>query len=286
MRLRLINFAIIVYYCLTALLGRRAKIAEDEDLNQRGKIIVCLTTKPERISKTWLVAESILRQRKKPDGLILYVARDEFEKESALPRSILSLRKRGLKIVFVEDNLRPHNKYFHAMGTYPEADILTIDDDKIYTPNLVGNLTECSKKYPGSICAVLVRKIMVKDRLVNSYLNWMISRKNADPSHALLSLGVGGVLFPSGSLHSDLFDVDRLRDKALLTDDLWIKIMALKQGTKVASAAGMFDYPFVSIVGLGKEQLMNLNVLKGQNDVVFKDLLESYQIDIGQLAEG
>lgn len=283
MRLRVINLGFIIYYCLTALLAKRYKIADDEDLNQKGKIIVSLTTKPERIKKTWLVAESILRQKKRPDGLILYLAKDEFQTESDLPRSILSLRKRGLKIIFVEENLRPHNKYFHTMCSYPKADVLTVDDDKIYSSDLISHLVEYSNRYPRSICAVLVRRIKVKDRLVNSYLNWEISMKNEGPSHGLLSLGVGGVLFPAGSLHSALFDVRRLKEQALLTDDLWIKIMALKKGTKVASAAGMFDRPFISIVGLGKEQLMNLNVLKGQNDIVFKDLIQSYQIDVDQL---
>lgn len=286
MRLRFINLKFVIYYSLTALLVRRYKIKPDKQLNQSGKIIVSLTTKPERINKTWLVAESILRQKRKPDAFILYLAKDEFGAEEKLPNSILSLRKRGLKIVFVEENLRPHNKYFHAMHTYPKADILTIDDDKIYPDHLVSALVERRRIFPDAICAVMVRKIEVKGRIINSYLNWKISGRNTGPSHALLSLGVCGVLYPPGSLHPDVFNIEHIRKKALLTDDLWIKIMALKNDTRIVSAAGAFRSPFVSIVGVGKDQLMSRNVLQGANDRVFQDLIESYKIDIGQLTEG
>lgn len=280
MRLRIRNFACFLYYFISSWLLSCGKVEQSEELNERGKLIVSLTSKPDRIHKTWMVIESIMRQDLKADGIFLYLASEEFKDESMLPRSLLRLKRRGLQIVFVADNLKPHNKYFYAMSAFPNADILTIDDDKIYPSNLVGTLKLHAERYGGQICSVLTRRIVMAGSSPEKYVNWSLMKTNAGPSHALLSLGVGGVLYPAGGLHKDLFDKEQLKNKALLTDDLWIKIMALRNDTKVISAAGFFKKPFLSITGLGKEQLMQRNIHGGENDVVFKDLLELYDIDV------
>lgn len=285
MRLRTLNLGFAVYYFVSALLTKRHRIEEKGNLNTAGKLIVSLTTKPDRVMKTWLVLESILRQKRKPDALILYLAREEFRDEEMLPKKVLSLKRRGLQIVFVEENLKPHNKYFNAMSSFPKADIITVDDDKIYPPNLVGALEKGRKAYPGQICAVMTRKIEVSGWKIREYVKWKIEARNEGPSHGLISLGVCGVLYPAGCLHQDAFDIERLKSKALFADDLWIKIMALKNNVQVVSIAGHFNRPFVSLTGLGGTQLMKKNIGQGDNDRVFKALIRNYRIDISRFKD-
>lgn len=282
-RLRIRNFGYFLYYSISSLVFKRHRITVNQELNRHGKLIVSMTTKPDRVHKTWMVIESVLRQDLKPDGIFLYLPCEEFKDESVLPQKLIALKKRGLQIVFVVENLKPHNKYFYAMSAFPNANVLTIDDDKIYPSNLVSTLKLYAEQHEGEICSVLTRQIVMTGCSAEKYLNWHLMKTNVGPSHDLLSLGVGGVLYPAGALHKDVFDKEQLKSKALLTDDLWIKIMALRNNTPVTSLAGLFKQPFLSLTGMGKDQLMLKNIHGGGNDVVFKDLLCSYNIDIEKI---
>ncbi len=285
MILRVKNLVYSLKYLFSSLFTNRFRIELDADLNRNDKIIVSMTSKPDRIHKVWLVVESLLRQKEMPNAVILYLALDEFRDEKILPQRLLKLKKRGLQIVFVADNLKPHNKYFYAMASFPKANIITVDDDKIYPPNLVSVLKQYAGLYPDKICSVLTREIKTKNGQVESYVNWEVIRSNREPSHTLLNLGVGGVIYPPGALHKDLFDKEQLKNRTLLTDDIWLKVMAIRNNTKIVSLAGLFRKPFVSITGLGKEQLMLKNIYGGENDLVFKDLLSWYNIDVNKFQD-
>lgn len=280
MSFKLLNVKLSFYYSITSLIFNRYKIKIDKELNQEGKLIVSLTTMPGRIQKVWLVVESILRQTDKPDALILYLAKDEFKDEKVVPKRLLSLRKRGLQIIFVDENLKPHNKYFYAMSSFPKADIVTVDDDKIYPSDMVKVLKDGQKRHPEEICSVLARNITLKGDNLDLYHTWKVIREAAPPSHSLLGLGVGGVLYPSGSLHPEVFNKELLKQKSLLTDDLWIKIMALKNNTRIVSLGHMVREPLIAITGLASGNLMSQNVEGGQNDRVFESLIKYYQVDV------
>lgn len=279
------NLGTSLYYSLTQWLPS-ARIPVEKKLNDEAKVIVSLTTKPSRMGNTWLVIESILRQKEKPDAVILYLSEEEFENGPGVHPKLTALQKRGLQIIFVKDNLKPHNKYFYAMEAFPKASVVTIDDDKIYPSNLVASLKASHKKYPDSISAVMTRCIKVNGKAFESYMDWDVYPENSKPSHALLSLGVCGVLFPGGSLHKDVFDKETLKRMAPVTDDMWLKIMALRQDTKVVSLAGQYPHSFMSLPGMHSEQLRNVNITLGKNDTVFEDLVSFYNIDIGMFSAG
>ncbi|WP_207536126.1 hypothetical protein [Desertivirga arenae] len=255
-----------------------AKIIISDDLNRNGVTVVTLTSKPSRIKKLWLVIESILRQSEKPDGLILYLARDEFAHEDVLPESLTSLKKRGLQIVFVEDNLKPHNKYYFAMKAFPKANIITVDDDKIYPSNLIENLKKGHVKYPDAICASMTRSIVWEHSRLATYIKWPVYKFSSKPSHLLIALGVCGVLYPPNALHADVFDKERLKQMALHADDLWLKVMAIRSNTQVFSIASSSNQSLVSISGSNAEQLTTRNIANGENDTVINDLFSYYGI--------
>ena len=72
------NILLPIYYVLT----RRSKEFRLTNLqNDTGiepKIIVSLTSFPPRIKKIWLTIETLLRQKDKPDRIILWLSVDEF----------------------------------------------------------------------------------------------------------------------------------------------------------------------------------------------------------------
>lgn len=281
-RVSFMNSWLPLYYSCSIWLGNN-RILKQKELNVQGRIVVSLTTTPSRIHMTWMVIESILRQVDKPDALLLYLSEEEFRGVKKLPEKLLRQKIRGLQIVFVRENFRPHNKYIHAMESFPKACIVTIDDDKIYPYDLIYNLKKYHKRHPLSICAVMAREIAYVNGELKTYQDWSLVKSDAGPKHSLISLGVSGVLFPPGSLHLDIFDKKNLKEKALLTDDLWIKVMALRNNTPIVTLAGCYSRSFLSVKGLAEEQLRKINISRSNNDLVFNDLINHYKIDQGMI---
>lgn len=282
-RVSLMNSWLPLYYSCTNWFSN-SQISKQKELNVQGRIIVSLTTTPSRIHKTWMVIESMLRQVEKPDALILYLSEEEFQGNMELPDKLLKQQYRGLQIVLTKENFRPHNKYIYAMEHFPNACVVTIDDDKIYPYDLIYNLKKYHKRHPLSICAVMTRKISYdQQQQLKPYQEWNIIKSDAGPQHNLISLGVSGVLFPPRCLHPDIFDKITLKEKSLLTDDLWIKVMALRHGTPIVTLAGCYSRSFLSVKGLAEEQLRKINISRNNNDMVFRDLVQHYKIDEGMI---
>jgi hypothetical protein len=242
------------------------------------QFVVSLTTFPARINKVWLVIESLLYQTRKPDRILLWLYKGEFPDESCLPKTLLKLKKRGLEIRFCEENLMPHKKYFYTMQEFPDSSVITVDDDMIYPPDLIEKLLLANSKYPKEIICSITRRINLYDGKIAPYSTWNYDFSNSSPSKKLLTMGGGGTLFPSKSLHKDLFDKVILKEKALKADDLWLKIMSIKAGTKVVSIAGEFPAFPIPIISKQDVKLMDSNIGEGMNDIIFKDLMEYYNL--------
>jgi hypothetical protein len=244
------------------------------------KLVVSLTTFPARINKVWLVVESILRQRKKPDVIVLWLSKDEFADKTALPLNLLSLEKRGLQIRFCPGNIMSHKKYFYSIQEFPKSTIVIVDDDIFYPSNLLGNLIKANKQFPNSICSAINRKIKIVDGQVTYYNCWDYMKINSNPSFALLSVGAGGTLFPPGVFNSEVLNEEKIIQMALQTDDLWLKVMSLLNKVKVASIAGEYTRSHIPVIQKNKACLMDNNIGNFQNDRDFKKLIEYYKVPV------
>lgn len=171
------------------------------------------------------------------------------------------------------------------MREYPDANVITIDDDMLYPPDLIKNLLESHNKYPKSIISTVTRRINSDYRHLKPYNDWDYQELNTGPLYSNLMVGVGGVLYPPNSLHSDIFDKKRLIEIALNTDDLWLKIMSIRNGTKVASIAGKYQFLFIPIRFKTTTKLMEENIGNGQNDVVFKKLINHYNLTLSDFID-
>ena len=108
--------------------------------------IVSLTSFPARIDDIWVTIEILLRQTFKPDKIILWLAQNQFPSTKAIPESLFQLLDRGLTIEFCEEDLRAHKKYFYAFQQYPDANIITVDDDLYYDRYLLSPSTLSCRK--------------------------------------------------------------------------------------------------------------------------------------------
>ena len=107
--------------------------------------IVTLTSFPQRMFFVPKVLESIYRQTRVPDAVVLHLSADEYADISKFkiqnPNLVPSL-ERGLLLRFHEGNERCWKKLIPTMREWPDAKIISIDDDIIYPPHFVERLTD------------------------------------------------------------------------------------------------------------------------------------------------
>lgn len=254
-----------------------AKTVHDENgVNPDSDIIVSLTSFPGRISTVWITIQTLLHQSVKPQRIILWLAEDQFpNRKSDLPQSLLRLEEFGLEIRFC-DNLYPHKKYYYSMKEYPENRIITVDDDIFYPENLIEELEKLSCEFPGCICCTWAHEITTLEGRVRPYKQWKHCVMNGgNPSLKIIPIGCGGVLYPSHSLARDVYNKEDINALCLRTDDLWLKSMAAKAGTK--SVRWRKHTPiFFSNISSQDSGLYHQNLSKNRNDECLSKILEKY----------
>jgi len=245
------------------------------------KYIVSLTSFPARINDIWITIETILNQTFKPDMIVLWLGKDKFD-NFELPENLINLKSRGLKIEFVED-LRSHTKYFYAFKLDPSANIITLDDDEYYPKDVLENLVKLHEKYPHTICANRAHKITFFNKGFSQYRLWKHNHKGITiPSHLLMQTGVGGVLYPPNSLHPDVFNKNVFQEICLRADDIWLKMMAFRNGTKIVTGKN-YNKDFITVSKTQKENLVMQNVFDGGNDMQLQSVCEYYSIDAAHM---
>ncbi len=209
---------------------------------KENRIIVSITTFPKRISKTWIIIESMLRQKIKPDTIILWLSIDQFPQISILPKRLQNLQKRGLIIQICESDMKSHKKYFYAMKMFPNDNIITIDDDVFYNSNTLSNLVLTKNNYPKTIICNHARRPVFKDSKLLPYNKWQVIFSSTEPNFEILPIGVGGILYPPNSLDDDLLNVNLIKELCPIADDIWLNVMSKLKGTKVARSSHHSNY--------------------------------------------
>ena len=96
---------------------------------QGERMVVSLTTFPLRIGKVHLTIQSILRQSRPADRILLWLSKEEFPEEAQLPANLLRLKEKGLDIRFC-DNIRSFKKVFYTAQEF-ENDVTSLAAEDI-----------------------------------------------------------------------------------------------------------------------------------------------------------
>ncbi|MDP3533308.1 MAG: polysaccharide pyruvyl transferase family protein [Alphaproteobacteria bacterium] len=204
------------------------------------ELIVSMTSHPPRIGTTYLAIESLLRQSVKPNRIILNLALEDFPggiDDPKIPQSLKILRERGLEIRFSDINYRVATKLIPTYVAFPEATIITADDDRIYHTDLIKSLWEQHQKYPSNIISSSARQYVVE--IQDNFIPFNYLPHDLDHTLFLDQEGYGifegfaGVLYPVNALHQEIANVRNFKLLTPCADDVWYQIMAMLQGTKV-----------------------------------------------------
>jgi hypothetical protein len=237
------------------------------------KLIISLASYPPRFPLLEVVLKRLLDQTLKPDRLILYL--DDFVKPEDVPDAVRGLTRYGLEIRYVPHDLRPHKKYFFSMQEFPDDLIITVDDDEIYPRNLAETLVASWRRFPDCVSAVRAHKITFTGAgEVRPYGEWEWECGDLNrPSMRYLATGVGGVLYPPHVIPPEGFDPGVIRDTSLNNDDLWLKFMEMRTGTKVVICGRQALLDTLEIEEAQQTALRTDNVKHGANDVCFALLM-------------
>ena len=198
------------------------------------RLIISLTSFPERIDDISYNIYSLLNQTTTADKLILWLAEEQFpDKEKCLPEKLLKLQKHGLTIKWCKD-LKSYKKLLFSLKEFPNDIIVTADDDIFYPNNWLELLYHSYLKSPEDIhCHRAHRVTLSENGDINSYNAWPKCVTQSEASYMNFCTTGGGVLYPPNSLHSNVFNEELLLELCPTTDDIWFWGMALLKGTKI-----------------------------------------------------
>lgn len=236
----------------------------------KDELIVTFTSFPARIDRVWLVVESIFRQTHKPDRLILWLSREQFASLEVLPENLLRQQERGLEIRLVDGDIRSYKKYYYTLIEYPDSDWIIIDDDVFYPSDLVSNLVANSKNYPNTVIFNRGYRLIYKDSILLPYVEWEPLTDLTRPSLDIFATGVGGVLYPAQSMHTEALNIDSFLKYCPLADDVWLYVAARLNNTKLVKTNE--KRLFIPVLNKINITLTSENVVQGLNDQQIKQV--------------
>lgn len=248
------------------------------------EVIVSLTTHGRRIYEVYLAIEAIMQGSIKPNRVVLWLSK-EFEGNS-LPQTLQNQIKRGLEVRYTQD-IGPYTKLIPALQAFPEATIVTIDDDIIYPYDTLELLLQSAKIHPDHICAnrILVAQFDKKGKML-SFLKWKepFDTKTISPNNFFE--GLGGVLYPPHCFTDEVFKRELYTKLCPTADDMWFNTMAWINQTPVVSANTHYSrFPLIFNNSVQDIALWRINNREKDcpHDRQLHALLDHYHINLSPL---
>ena len=245
------------------------------------EVIVSLTSFGKRIKEVYLAIESIMQGTLKPNRIILWLAENEFGGKT-LPKTLQYQQKRGLQIEYCDD-IRSYKKIVPTLIKYPDACVVTIDDDAMYEFDLLENLVRAHQENPTDICACRMHRIALDDqKKPKSYLKWDMLVYPEEKSNLLFLTSGGGTLFPPHCFVEEFFNRDAYMSLCPYADDVWINAMIWMSGRTITKAfthslKGCDYTPSFAEQDFALSD-DNTNSLNCRNDIQIKAVMDKYDL--------
>lgn len=206
---------------------------QEASTTKRQQVVVSMTSFPQAIPYAVKAIESILSGSVLPDKMVLYLTFSQFP-NGELPESLKSLSAKHpvFEIRNYDRDLRSYRKLVPALRDFPEAVIVTVDDDVAYHRHMLRDLLDLHAQIPDAVLAHRVKRV----KIGKPYRSWRKYRwydfllKRIHKSPVNMPTGVGGVLYPPHSLRADMIDEDLFTRLAPSTDDIWFWAAAVANG--------------------------------------------------------
>lgn len=244
------------------------------------QVIVSLTSFPAAIPYAAQAVQSILNGSVLPDKVVLYLTFSQFS-ENGIPSELLKLANENPRFEIRDYplDIRSYRKLIPALTDFPNAVIITIDDDVEYHKNMLRDLLRLHEEIPNAVLAHRAKRMKPN----KPYRKWRKFRwyhfltKRIHSGYKNIQTGVGGVLYPPNSLHPEMLKVELFTQIAPTTDDIWFWAAAVANNTPIIPVPFGHNKPH----GLEKPRELSLKTVNfksgiDRNAAAFKAILEKF----------
>jgi len=248
-------------------------------VNGDTELIVSFTTYSKRIHEAHLVVESIAQQTVKPHRLILWLDENEFTLET-IPYVLRRQVERGLEVRFCP-NYRSYKKLIPTLQDFPDANVITIDDDILYPSDMIEILLKEHQMFPEYVLGHRAHRIRPNSYgEVLPYIDWEWEIKRGGADDLVFITSGGGTLFPSKCFSREVMNSDVFLEICPNADDVWFKAMSLLNGvkSKKVNDGRAFSERFLPIPGSQDIALFKYNVDECGNDTQLKAVFDKYDL--------
>ena len=126
------------------------------------QVVVSMTSFPEAIPYAIKAIRSLLMGSVVPDKLVLYLTLSQFQK-TGIPEELQQLAEEN-PIFEVRDynrDIRSYRKLIPALIDFPEAIIVTVDDDVWYHQHMLRDLLSLHAQIPDAVLAHRAKRIKI-----------------------------------------------------------------------------------------------------------------------------
>ena len=280
---QVINAGLEHFYEQSALDRTESGVAPHDPADPHPELIVSMTTFQPRIPEVHKAVETLLRQTLRPTRIILWISRYDPEAERE-PRLLRKQTERGLEIRYCDDDLGPYEKLLHTLQEFPQARIVTVDDDTLYPADMLEQLDRAYRDQPDVVhCHRAKYMTLDADGTPRPYRRWTREAADGRTDFRVFPTGVGGVLYFPGCFAEEIHDVAKIRQLCPTNDDIWFKAMTLKNRVKcrVVPSARPFDDRFPLLQGSQQVSLIRINKrATNGNDTQVKAAFEHFGLSV------
>lgn len=232
----------------------------------RQKVIVSMTSFPAAIPYAVKAIQSILEGSVLPDKVVLYLTVSQFG-DDGIPQELLSLAENNpiFEIRNYDKDIRSYRKLIPALDDFPDAVIVTVDDDVAYHRNMLRSLLRLHEQLPDAVLAHRAKRMKPgKPYRAWSKYRWydfLLKRIHSDFKN--IQTGVGGVLYPPHALKKEMLDPELFIQIAPTTDDIWFWGAAVANGTPIVPVPFGYNKP----KGLKKPREMSLKTVNFKSGI-------------------
>lgn len=246
------------------------------------KVIVSMTSFPAAIPYAAQAIMSILDGSVIPDKVVLYLTFSQFG-ERGVPKDLLDIADHYpfFEIRNYDIDIRSYRKLIPALQDFPDAVIVTVDDDVAYHKNMLRDLLRLHEQIPDAVLAHRAKRMKPGKpyRKWSKYRWYSFLFNKIHSSFTNIQTGVGGVLYPPHSLKQDMLDVNLFTQIAPTTDDIWFWAAAVANGTPIVPVPFGHNKPH----GLKKPRELSLKTVNFKsgtdlNAAALKNIVKRYPI--------
>ena len=193
---------------------------------RQNKILISLTSYKKRFNFLSKVIKSLKNQSMAPSKIVLVLSKNDMKN--------FKVKMNGIDIITVNKDLKPHKKYFYTMIKYPEYAIVTVDDDIIYSKNMLKSLYNSYIDHPNIVSGRRGHLMRYKKNgELYKYATWNFEyKKNFKANYDIFFTGVGGVLYPPDILNINKKYLNIIKE-TILGDDITLKYFEVNKGIEV-----------------------------------------------------